>query len=26
LCPSFGVGEVDPIKAKRLVKSEADFK
>jgi endonuclease III len=26
LCPSFGVGETDPIKAKRLVKSEADFK
>ena len=26
LCPSFGVGETDPIKAKKLVKSEADFK
>ncbi len=26
LCPSFGIGESDPIKAKRLVKVEADFK
>jgi endonuclease III len=26
LCPSFGIGEMDPIKAKRLVKAEADFK
>jgi endonuclease-3 len=26
LCPSFGIGEIDPIKAKRLVKTEADFK
>ena len=26
LCPSFGVGESDPIKAKRLVKVEADFR
>lgn len=26
LCPSYGVGEMDPIKAKRLVKVEADFK
>jgi endonuclease III len=26
LCPSFGIGEMDPIKAKRLVKVEADFK
>ena len=26
LCPSFGIGESDPIKAKRLVKTEADFK
>jgi endonuclease-3 len=25
-CPSFGMGEVDPIKAKRMVKVEADFK
>ena len=25
-CPSFGVGEVDPIKAKQMVKVEADFK
>ena len=25
-CPSFGVGEMDPIKAKRMVKVEADFK
>ena len=25
-CPSFGVGETDPIKAKRMVKVEADFK
>jgi endonuclease-3 len=26
LCPSFGIGESDPVKAKRLVKTEADFK
>jgi len=26
LCPSYGVGEVDPIKAKRMVKVEADFR
>ena len=26
LCPSFGIGEVDPVKSKRLVKTEADFK
>ncbi len=26
LCPSFGIGETDPIKAKRLVKVEADFR
>lgn len=26
LCPSFGIGEVDPIKAKKLVKSDKDFK
>jgi endonuclease-3 len=25
LCPSFGIGETDPIKSKRLVKTEADF-
>jgi len=25
-CPSFGVGEMDPIKARRMVKFEADFK
>ena len=25
-CPSFGIGEIDPIKAKRMVKVEADFK
>jgi endonuclease-3 len=25
-CPSYGMGEVDPIKAKRMVKVEADFK
>jgi endonuclease-3 len=25
-CPSFGIGEMDPIKAKRMVKVEADFK
>jgi len=24
LCPSYGIGEVDPIKAKRMVKVEAD--
>ena len=26
LCPSYGIGEMDPIKAKRLVKVEADFR
>ena len=26
LCPSYGTGEVDPVKAKRLVKVEADFR
>jgi endonuclease-3 len=26
LCPSYGIGEIDPIKAKRLVKVEADFR
>jgi endonuclease-3 len=26
LCPSYGIGEIDPIKAKRLVKIEADFR
>jgi endonuclease-3 len=26
LCPSFGIGEMDPIKARKLVKVEADFK
>ena len=26
LCPSYGIGEVDPIKAKRMVKIEADFR
>ncbi len=26
LCPSFGIGESDQVKAKRLVKMEADFK
>ncbi len=25
-CPSFGIGEMDPRKAKRMVKVEADFK
>jgi endonuclease-3 len=25
-CPSFGVGEMDPIKAARMLKVEADFK
>ena len=25
-CPSFGIGEMDPIKAKQMVKVEADFK
>jgi endonuclease-3 len=25
LCPSYGIGEVDPVKAKRIVKVEADF-
>jgi endonuclease-3 len=26
LCPSYGVGEVDPVKAKRMVKVEAKFR
>jgi len=26
LCPSYGIGEIDPIKSKRLVKVEADFR
>ncbi len=26
LCPSYGIGEIDPIKAKRLMKAEADFR
>jgi endonuclease-3 len=26
LCPSYGIGEVDPVKAKRLIKVEADFR
>jgi endonuclease-3 len=26
LCPSYGAGEVDPVKAKRMVKVEADFR
>ena len=26
LCPSYGVGEVDKIKARRLLKTEADFR
>jgi endonuclease-3 len=26
LCPSYGIGEVDPDKAKRMVKVEADFR
>jgi len=26
LCPSYGIGEIDPIKAKRLLKVEADFR
>jgi endonuclease-3 len=26
LCPSYGIGEVDKVKAKRLVKSEEDFR
>ena len=26
LCPSYGIGEIDPIKAKRLVKVKADFR
>ncbi len=26
LCPSYGLGEVDPVKAKRMVKVEADFR
>jgi endonuclease-3 len=26
LCPSYGIGEVDPVKAKRMVNVEADFR
>jgi endonuclease-3 len=26
LCPSYGIGEVDPVKAKRMVKVEADLR
>ena len=26
LCPSFGIGEMDPVKAKKMVKSDKDFK
>jgi len=26
LCPSYGIGEVDPVKAKLMVKVEADFR
>jgi len=26
LCPSYGIGEVDPVKAKHMVKVEADFR
>lgn len=26
ICPSFGIGEIDPIKAKKLVKSDEDFR
>jgi len=26
LCPSYGIGEVDPVKAKSMVKVEADFR
>ena len=26
LCPSYGIGEIDPAKAKRMVKVEADFR
>lgn len=26
LCPSYGIGEVDPIKAKAMVKSDEDFR
>jgi len=26
LCPSYGIGEVDPVKSKRMVKVEADFR
>ena len=26
LCPSYGIGEVDPVKAKRMVKVEAEFR
>jgi endonuclease-3 len=26
LCPSFGIGEIDPVKARKLVKVEADFR
>jgi len=26
LCPSYGMGEMDPVKAKKMVKSEEDFR
>jgi endonuclease-3 len=26
ICPSFGIGEIDPIKAKKLVKRDEDFR
>jgi hypothetical protein len=26
LCPSFGIGEINPEKAEKLVKAEADFR
>jgi endonuclease-3 len=26
ICPSFGIGEVDPVKARLLLKSDSDFR
>ena len=26
LCPSYGIGEVDPLKAKKMVKRDEDFR
>jgi hypothetical protein len=26
ICPSFGIGEADPVKAQLLLKTDADFR